>query len=221
MNKKYEGLDESFYETEKPSLIDRICEAKRALGGVSLAIVIGGVALGSMTGACLSNTPTVHVCPFTKAITTIFGYEAGLQHHAHDLERYGRKLEDSDSTLKASISGVEYVPEEIRYYAPNGGILTQDEAGEMVVEQTIPATVTTVVGEDGKECTTYSVPAGYSLQGSVGVKRSEPMKVENQACINFEYSCYDGEDVVTYYDGTWTYQDGEYMLQKEHKGMSR
>lgn len=222
-NKRYEGLDSCFYEDEKPSLIERISGARKVIAGIAItAALVGSVPIG-LEISCHRNDPTMFVCPITQLETKLFGYETGLRHQAKDLEGYSRELSVIDDGINHEVSAtdVEYVEGETRYYAPNGGILTQDEAGKMIVEQIVPATVTTLIGEDGKEQTIYTVPAGYVLEGSVGVKRVAPAKVEVPTSVEFDYNFLEDGEIVSSYDQSWTYENGEFTLNREAKGKSR
>lgn len=216
-NQKYEGLDKSFYEEEK-TLIEKISGAKKVIAGVALAASLASISIG-LDLSCHRNDPTMFACPITQLETRIFGYEAGLRHQAHDLEGYSRELKNLDDGILHEISatGVEYVEEHTEYYAPNGGILTQDEAGEMIVEQTVPAT--TIINEEGKAF--YTVPSGYVLKGTMGVKETKPLSVTYPTSVNFEFNFLEDGEITNTYDESWTYQDGEFVLDRELKGKTR
>lgn len=220
MNKRYENLDKGFYDEGEKSLIERISGAKKVITGVALvATLVGSVAVG-LDASCHKNDPTNFICPITRLETMLFGYEAGLKHQAQDLEGYVSTY-DAEWLDESVVENVEYSEGGTRYYAPDGGVLTKDEAGEMVVEQTVAASATTIYGPDGEAQVIYTVPSGYVLEGTVGVKKTHPLAVEESASVQYDYNFVKDGEVLTTYEESWSYEDGEFVRSSEVKGKTR
>lgn len=213
-NRKYEGLDKSFYEEEKPTLLERISGAKKAIVGVALtAVLIGSIPIG-LEIACHQNDPTQFICPITQLETKLFGYEAGLKHQAKDLEGYSYESEKNEG-LAMEVTDVEFIPGGTKYVLPEGGILKENGQGVVTETETVPATKSIVVGPNGEEQVTYSVPAGYVLNGTVGVKTSEkivePITVTYGPKVSFDCNFLQDGKVTDVYKTDWTVESNQYV----------
>lgn len=178
-----------------------ITGAARATACVALSgLLVGSLGLRLASLECRANHSIGSMCPMAKIETALFDVEAGMEHQAHDIERYGYVTDDGH----VYTTDVNYIPAG-SYMVPDGYILKTDEDGQVYGYQELEVLSKTYINEFGEEQNAYYLPEGgvigQNLDGSMyGYKKVEAIQVE--------------DDVISYTSVRET-EDGE-LTRKEY-----
>lgn len=175
--------------------------AAKATACVALTgVLVGGMGLRLASIECNANHSIDTMCPMAKIETFLFGVEAGMEHQARDIERYGYVTDGG----RVYTTDVNYIPAG-SYVVPDGYTLKTDEDGHVYGYQELEVLSKTYINEFGEEQNAYYLPEGgvigQNADGSMyGYKKVEAIQVE--------------DDVISYTSVRET-EDGE-LTRKEY-----
>ena len=156
-----------------------ITGAAKATACVALTgLIAGSLGLRLASLECGANHSVDSMCPMAKIEMALFGLEAGMEHQAHDIERYNYMTNDS----KVYTTGVTYMPAG-SYIVPEGYILEVDENGQAYGCKEVEVLSKTYINELGQEQKAYYLPEGgvigQNIDGSMyGYQRAEATQLD-------------------------------------------
>lgn len=189
-----------------------ITGAARATACVALSgLLVGSLGLRLASLECGANHSISSMCPMAKIETALFGVEAGMEHQARDIERYGYVTDSG----RVYTTDVNYIPAG-SYVVPNGYTLKTDEDGHVYGYQELEVLSKTYINEFGEEQNAYYLPeggvVGQNLDGSMyGYKKVEATQLDKDTIY---YT------VVTETEDGLVTQDKAFIYDEDNNGLT-
>lgn len=189
-----------------------ITGAARATACVALSgLLVGSLGLRLASLECGANHSISSMCPMAKIETALFGVEAGMEHQARDIERYGYVTDSG----RVYTTDVNYIPAG-SYVVPNGYTLKTDEDGHVYGYQELEVLSKTYINEFGEEQNAYYLPEGgvigQNLDGSMyGYKKVEATQLDKDTIY---YT------VVTETEDGLVTQDKAFIYDEDNNGLT-
>lgn len=189
-----------------------ITGAARATACVALSgLLVGSLGLRLASLECGANHSISSMCPMAKIETALFGVEAGMEHQARDIERYGYVTDSG----RVYTTDVNYIPAG-SYVVPDGYTLKTDEDGHVYGYQELEVLSKTYINEFGEEQNAYYLPEGgvigQNLDGSMyGYKKVEATQLDKDTIY---YT------VVTETEDGLVTQDKAFIYDEDNNGLT-
>lgn len=189
-----------------------ITGAARATACVALSgLLVGSLGLRLASLECGANHSISSMCPMAKIETALFGVEAGMEHQARDIERYGYVTDSG----RVYTTDVNYIPAG-SYVVPDGYTLKTDEDGHVYGYQELEVLSKTYINEFGEEQNAYYLPEGgvigKNLDGSMyGYKKVEATQLDKDTIY---YT------VVTETEDGLVTQDKAFIYDEDNNGLT-
>lgn len=189
-----------------------ITGAARATACVALSgLLVGSLGLRLASLECGANHSISSMCPMAKIETALFGVEAGMEHQARDIERYGYVTDSG----RVYTTDVNYIPAG-SYVVPDGYTLKTDEDGHVYGYQELEVLSKTYINEFGEEQNAYYLPEGgvigQNLDGSMyGYKKVEATQLDKDTIY---YT------VVTETEAGLVTQDKAFIYDEDNNGLT-
>lgn len=189
-----------------------ITGAARATACVALSgLLVGSLGFRLASLECGANHSISSMCPMAKIETALFGVEAGMEHQARDIERYGYVTDSG----RVYTTDVNYIPAG-SYVVPDGYTLKTDEDGHVYGYQELEVLSKTYINEFGEEQNAYYLPEGgvigKNLDGSMyGYKKVEATQLDKDTIY---YT------VVTETEDGLVTQDKAFIYDEDNNGLT-